>query len=192
MLKHVVLLKDPVTHAQQVVKAKEMNKAFMNTHTTHTLSSEAQIKHQRNVSLACLLSCILASVLISLTMPTSALAQADIPESQNYEGIQFITGGIGSEESDAMLELGKKWPLTLEFAQDHPARPLWVADVTLKITNSKRKVVFKAISDGPIMLLNLPADQYELEAVFEGRTIKRKIKLEENKFIKLPMIWPIR
>jgi hypothetical protein len=192
MLRHVVLLKDPVTHAQQVVKAKEMNKTFMNTHTTHTLSSEAQIKHQRNVSLACLLSCILASVLISLTMPTSALAQADIPESQNYEGIQFITGGIGSEESDAMLELGKKWPLTLEFAQDHPARPLWVADVTLKITNSKRKVVFKAISDGPIMLLNLPADQYELEAVFEGRTIKRKIKLEENKFIKLPMIWPIR
>jgi hypothetical protein len=192
MLSHVVLLKDPVTHAQQVVKAKEMNKTFMNTHTTHTLSSKAQIKYQRNVSLACLLSCILASVLISLTMPTSALAQADIPESQNYEGIQFITGGIGSEESDAMLELGKKWPLTLEFAQDHPARPLWVADVTLKITNSKRKVVFKAISDGPIMLLNLPADQYELEAVFEGRTIKRKIKLEENKFIKLPMIWPIR
>lgn len=192
MLRHVVLLKDPATLAEQVVKAKEMNKAFMSTQTAHTHPSKAQINHQRNFSLACLLSCILASILISLTMPTSALAQADIPESQNYEGIQFITGGIGSEESDAMLELGKKWPLTLEFAQDHPARPLWVADVTLKITNSKRKVVFKAISDGPIMLLNLPADQYELEAVFEGRTIKRKIKLEENKFIKLPMIWPIR
>ena len=47
------------------------------------------------------------------------------------------------------------------------------------------------MSDGPIMLLNLPADQYEIEAVFEGRTIKRKFKLEENKFIKFPMIWPI-
>lgn len=191
MLRHVGLLKDPVTHAQQVVKAKEMNKTFMNTNTAHAHSSKLQSNYQRSFSLACLLSCILASVLISLSMSSSVFAQADIPESQNYEGIQYITGGIGSEESDAMLELGKKWPLTLEFAQDHPARPLWVADVTLKITNSKRKVVFKAMSDGPIMLLNLPADQYEIEAVFEGRTIKRKIKLEENKFIKLPMIWPI-
>lgn len=168
-----------------------MNKTILKTYPVQVKSSKAESTHQSGFSLACLLSYTLASILISLTMATSALAQADIPESQNYEGIQFITGGIGSEESDAILELGKKWPLTLEFAQDHPDRPLWVADVTLKITNSKRKVVLKAISDGPIMLLNLPADQYEIEAVFEGRTIKRKIKLEENKSIRFPIIWPI-
>jgi hypothetical protein len=121
-----------------------------------------------------------------------AHAQGEIPDSKRYQDIQFISGGIGSEESDAMLLLGKKWPLTLEFAQDHPQRPLWVADVQVKITNSKKKVVFDALSDGPIMLIELPADQYEIEAKFEERTLKRKIKLEQDKSVKLPIIWPIR
>ncbi len=103
-----------------------------------------------------------------------------------------MTGGIGSEESDAMLSLGKKWPLTLEFAQDHSQRPLWVADVQVKITNSNKKVIFEALSDGPIMLIELPAGQYEIEAKFEERTLKRKVKLEKNKSVKLPILWPIR
>ena len=121
-----------------------------------------------------------------------AHAQGDVPDSKRYQDIQYISGGIGSEESDAMLLLGKKWPLTLEFAQDHPQRPLWVADVQVKITNSKKKVIFDALSDGPIMLIELPADQYEIEAKFEERTLKRKIKLEQDKTVKLPIIWPIR
>jgi hypothetical protein len=121
-----------------------------------------------------------------------AHAEGDIPDSKRYQDIQYISGGIGSEESDAMLLLGKKWPLTLEFAQDHPQRPLWVADVQVKITNSKKKVIFDALSDGPIMLIELPADQYEIEAKFEERTLKRKIKLEQGKPVKLPVIWPIR
>jgi len=121
-----------------------------------------------------------------------AHAQGDIPDSKRYQDIQYISGGIGSEESDAMLLLGKKWPLTLEFAQDHPQRPLWVADVQVKITNSKKKVIFDALSDGPILLIELPADQYEIEAKFEERTLKRKIKLEQGKPVKLPIIWPIQ
>jgi hypothetical protein len=121
-----------------------------------------------------------------------AHAQGEIPDSKRYQDIQFISGGIGSEESDAMLLLGKKWPLTLEFAQDHPQRPLWVADVQVKITNSKKKVIFDALSDGPIMLIELPSDQYEIEAKFEERPLKRKIKLEQGKPVRLPIIWPIR
>jgi hypothetical protein len=121
-----------------------------------------------------------------------AHAQGEIPDSKRYQDIQYISGGIGSEESDAMLLLGKKWPLTLEFAQDHPQRPLWVADVQVKITNSKKKVIFDALSDGPIMLIELPSDQYEIEAKFEERPLKRKIKLEQGKPVRLPIIWPIR
>jgi hypothetical protein len=122
----------------------------------------------------------------------NCFAQADIPESQNYEGIQYITGGIGSEESDAIIELGKKWPLTLEFSQDHPQRSLWVADVNVKITNQKRKVIFNAMSEGPIILINLEPGNYEMEATFEKRPLKRKIKIEEGQSLKLPIAWPIQ
>ena len=134
-------------------------------------------------------ACLVAACIVSIPL---SYAQADIPESQNYQGIQYITGGIGSEESDAMLQLGQRWPLTLEFALDHPQRPLWVADVDVKITDSKKKVIFSALSEGPIMLIQLPAGSYEIEAKFEDRTLKKKLKIEENQPVKLPIVWPIR
>ena len=136
----------------------------------------------------------LAQILIAavtLTVSSGSFAQADIPESKNYQGIQYITGGIGSEESEAMLELGKKWPLVLEFSQAHPQRPLWVADVTVKIIDQKKKVVFDAMSDGPILLVDLAPGNYELQLSFEGKPLKRTVKIEQNKSVKLSITWPI-
>ena len=136
----------------------------------------------------------LAQTLIAaviFTVSNVSFAQADVPESKNYQGIQYITGGIGSEESEAMLELGKKWPLVLEFSQAHPQRPLWVADVTVKIIDQKKKVVFDAMSDGPILLIDLAPGNYELQLSFEGKPLKRTVKLEENKPLKLSITWPI-
>ena len=119
-----------------------------------------------------------------------SLAQADIPEAKVSQGIEYISGGIGSEESDAMLALGKKWPLTLEFSQDHPQRPLWVADVTVKILDQKKKVVFEALSEGPIMLLKMNPGKYDAEYTFEGKVLKRSLVVEEGKFQKQSVVWP--
>jgi hypothetical protein len=118
------------------------------------------------------LSHVLLSACLVLFSSLS-LAQADIPEAKVSQGIEYISGGIGSEESDAMLALGKKWPLVLEFSQDHPQRPLWVADVTVKILDQKKKLVFEALSDGPIMLLKMTAGKYDAEYTFEGKVWPR-------------------
>ncbi|MEY4557835.1 MAG: hypothetical protein RLY42_1011, partial [Pseudomonadota bacterium] len=119
-----------------------------------------------------------------------SLAQAEIPEAKVSQGIEYISGGIGSEESDAMLALGKKWPLVLEFSQDHPQRPLWVADVKVKILDQKKKVIFEALSDGPIMLLKMTAGKYDAEYTFEGKVLKRSLVVEEGKFQKQSVVWP--
>ncbi len=55
------------------------------------------------------LSQILMAV-VFFTGANGSFAQADVPESKNYQGIQYITGGIGSEESDAMLSWAKNGP----------------------------------------------------------------------------------
>jgi hypothetical protein len=135
------------------------------------------------------LSRVLLSACLVLFSSLS-LAQADIPESKVSQGIEYISGGIGSEESDAMLALGKKWPLVLEFSQDHPQRPLWVADVTVKILDQKKKVVFEALSEGPIMLLKMNPGKYDAEYSFEGKVLKRSLVVEEGKFQKQSVVWP--
>jgi PEGA domain len=134
-------------------------------------------------------------ILITLLILSSmgAMAQADIPELQMNQGIEYISGGIGSEESEAILALGPKWPLTLEFSQAHAERPLWVADVSVKIINLKtQKVIFTGLSDGPIMLINLPSGQYQLNLEFEGRPLNKQIQLDANKPQKLSIAWPAR
>jgi hypothetical protein len=119
-----------------------------------------------------------------------SLAQVEIPDAKVSQGIEYISGGIGSEESDALLVLGKKWPLVLEFSQDHPQRPLWVADVTVKIMDQKKKVVFEALSEGPIMLLKINPGKYDAEYSFEGKVLKRSLVIEDAKFQKQSVVWP--
>ena len=119
-----------------------------------------------------------------------SLAQVEIPDAKVSQGIEYISGGIGSEESDALLALGKKWPLVLEFSQDHPQRPLWVADVTVKIMDQKKKVIFEALSEGPIMLLKINPGKYDAEYSFEGKVIKRSLVIEDAKFQKQSVVWP--
>ena len=135
------------------------------------------------------LSRALCSVCLVLFSSLS-MAQVEIPEAKVAQGIEYISGGIGSEESDALLSLGKKWPLVLEFSQDHPQRPLWVADVTVKILDQKKKVVFEALSDGPIMLLKMTPGKYDAEYSFEGKVLKRTLVIEEGKFQKQSVVWP--
>jgi len=119
-----------------------------------------------------------------------SLAQVEIPDAKVSQGIEYISGGIGSEESDALLALGKKWPLVLEFSQDHPQRPLWVADVTVKIMDQKKKVIFEALSEGPIMLLKINPGKYDAEYSFEGKVLKRSLVIEDSKFQKQSVVWP--
>jgi hypothetical protein len=119
-----------------------------------------------------------------------SLAQVETPDAKVSQGIEYISGGIGSEESDALLALGKKWPLVLEFSQDHPQRPLWVADVTVKIMDQKKKVVFEALSEGPIMLLKINPGKYDAEYSFEGKVLKRSLVIEDAKFQKQSVVWP--
>jgi hypothetical protein len=134
-------------------------------------------------------------ILTTLLMLCSiaAIAQADIPELQINQGIEYLSGGIGSEESEAILALGPKWPLTLEFSQAHAERPLWVADVSVKVVNLKtQKIIFTGLSDGPIMLINLPTGQYQLKLEFEGRPINKQIKVDADKPQKLSIAWPAK
>ena len=119
-----------------------------------------------------------------------SIAQVEIPDPQVSLGIEYIDGGTGSEESDALLALGKKWPLVLEFSQDHPQTPLWVADVTVKIMDQKKNVVFDALCEGPIMLLKINPGKYEAEYSFEGKVLKRSLVIEEGKFQKQSVVWP--
>ena len=119
-----------------------------------------------------------------------AISQVPEPELKIVNGIQLTSGGIGSEESEMLIELGKKWPLTLQFAQDHPERPLWVADVNVKVYDNSKKLILEALSEGPIFLINLNPGTYAFEFNYDGRPLRQTIRIDSGKHAKLTITWP--
>jgi hypothetical protein len=119
-----------------------------------------------------------------------AMSQAPEPELKMVNGIQLMSGGIGSEESEMLIELGKKWPLTLQFAQDHPQRPLWVADVKVKVYDNTKKLILETLSEGPIFLINLNPGTYAFEFNYDGRPLRQTIRIDGGQHAKLNITWP--
>ena len=46
----------------------------------------------------------------ALLLLAASTAQAQVPPTQSANGVDFVMGGIGSDESQAILSEGKWWP----------------------------------------------------------------------------------
>jgi hypothetical protein len=113
-----------------------------------------------------------------------------LPPTKMHGQTEFISGGIGKNESEAILRAGKGWPLTLELAQDAQPRAEYISDVQVKITDTKGNVVLDADSAGPYLLVKLPPGKYVLDAVYNSVTLHRKLNLEAGSGKKISLIWP--
>ena len=122
-------------------------------------------------------------------MLLSSLSLAQIPETQHSQGISYITGGVGEGETVAILAEAKQWPLLLEMSQIENGRGVWIFGATIKITDSKKQVIFDAQADGPYMLVNLVPGDYAIEAVYQGVVQKRLLSVKPDSPQKISLFW---
>ena len=114
---------------------------------------------------------------------------AQIPDTQYSQGISYISGGVGEEESQAILAEAKQWPLLLELSQLENGRGVWIFGAKIKILNSQNQVIFDAQADGPYILINLKAGQYQIEASYQGIVQKRSVSIQPAAPQKLAIFW---
>ena len=126
-------------------------------------------------------------LLVYLTCSSIVLAQ--IPSTQYSKGISYISGGVGAEESQAILAEAKQWPLLLELSQLENGRGVWIFGAKIKIVNSQNQVIFDAQADGPYILINLTAGQYQIEASYQGVSQKRSVSIQASAPQKLAIFW---
>ena len=119
----------------------------------------------------------------------SATVWAQIPDTQRSLGISYITGGVGEEESTAILAEAKQWPLLLELSQLENGRGVWIFGSQIKIANAKGAVIFDAKADGPYMLVNLEAGDYVIQASYQGVEQKRAISIKAGQPQKISIFW---
>ena len=114
---------------------------------------------------------------------------AQVPEAQRSQGVSYITGGVGEEESTAILAEAKQWPLLLELSQLENGRGVWIFGSQIKIANTKGAMIFDAKADGPYMLVNLDAGEYVIQASYQGVEQKRAISIKAGQPQKISIFW---
>ncbi len=111
-----------------------------------------------------LAAALVAAVLMVPTTSTMAADLSALPPAQTYNGISYVTGGVGEPDSTAMESVANQFDLMMTFARNDGA---FVADVQVSITDQQGMPVLEIVS-GPIMLVDLPDGTYKIRASFEG------------------------
>jgi predicted RNA-binding protein YlxR (DUF448 family) len=131
----------------------------------------------------------IANVLFLLTMFIGGGVSAQIPPTMYSNGISYISGGVGEDESTAIVAEAKLWPLLLELSQLENGRGVWIFGANIKVINANKQTIFDAQADGPYMLINLTAGDYLVAATYQGVEQKRSISVKANSPQKISIFW---
>lgn len=129
----------------------------------------------------------IAAILTALS-PIVAIpaAQAAIVESQHAGGVRSLQGGVGEAEQQQMKAAAADYSLGLTFASDTGA---YLADVAVRVLDAKGRAVFDTTVRNPIVLVDLPAGRYSIEATYQARTQKSSVDLAKGKSRALTLRW---
>jgi hypothetical protein len=97
------------------------------------------------------------------------------PMVNNYEGITYISGGVGVDELQKLQAMAKYYDLKLVFAAKSGN---YLADTHVVIKNMQGETVLDTVSDGPWFLAKLPVGQYTITAITAGRAENQKVVIK--------------
>ncbi|TFL14875.1 carboxypeptidase regulatory-like domain-containing protein [Pusillimonas caeni] len=105
-------------------------------------------------------------------------AHAQLPPAQTAQGVEYVTGGFGSDAAAAFKEAKSRYPLALTFAAtDEDGSTPYVAEVQLEVTDEQGKSVLSLPSVGPFLLADLKPGTYTVRATYEGKAQTQQMKV---------------
>jgi hypothetical protein len=132
-------------------------------------------------------------VMLQSTLLATALmgmqAMAQLPPAQQQGNIEYLSGGIGLDESTAFKTAMSQYPLALTFAASGGNTAAYVADVQVVIRDSHDNDVLNTKSKGPYFLVRLPPGQYQVFATYDNKTQSKKATVESSGTRRLMFDW---
>jgi hypothetical protein len=128
-----------------------------------------------------------AALLAALSPAHSAIN----PPIHMTHGIEYMSGGIGSDEAELMETVAPRWPATFEFAiKDHKGAD-FAADVHVTVRSSNGTALLDdVVSGGPFMVARLDPGTYEVEARLLGNTLKQTLHVLPGAPARVAFVWP--
>lgn len=113
-------------------------------------------------------------VLVSGFWSATITAQDASPPQREYQGIPYMSGGIGEEERAQFLSAAPTFNLKLVFAEKTGS---YLANVAVSIADGKGRKVLELPAEGPLLLAKLPAGDYRVTVVANGQEQVRNTKI---------------
>lgn len=123
---------------------------------------------------------------IALSSPNFSFAD-ELAVQQDAHGTDYVTGGIGSEEVDAMEVFKKQFNLYFLFSEGKVGRV--IDDINISITDSKNQTVFALEHAAPRLLLNLPSGKYQATASYLGSEQRYRFTHDAKKHQRIILNW---
>lgn len=139
-----------------------------------------------NSVLAAVTAACIALGTASVAAEAAPDVESALPAAAQQGDVQFLSGGVGLDESKAIKTAAAKWPLSLEFIGGERD---YLSDVALVITDGKGGKVLETSSQGPYMLVRLKPGAYTVQATYAGHEQKKQVKVSGNGHAKLRFNW---
>ncbi|MGJ7527176.1 hypothetical protein [Variovorax sp. GB1P17] len=106
-------------------------------------------------------------------------------------GVEYMSGGIGSDEAQLMETVSPRWPATFEFAvKDHKGAD-FAANVHVTVRDgSGAALLDNVVSGGPFMVARLEPGNYEVEAQLGNQVLKQALHVLPGAAAKATFVWP--
>ena len=133
---------------------------------------------------------LLATSLLALSLGPVGVVLATHPDAlevQTQNGIDYVAGGIGKEQAEAMKVAAHDYDLMLTFAADGGK---YLADIDLQIEDMNGNSLLKTVSEGPLFLAHLPVGRYKITASAQGTSHTRIVNIGGERPTKAVLQWP--
>lgn len=117
-------------------------------------------------------------------------AWAALPALQHQGSVEYVSGGIGIDESTSFKEAMAKFPLSMTFDQaEQGGKGDYVADVKVAISDAHGKPVLDTTAQGPYLLASLPDGRYQVKATYQQQTETRDVTIAGKESKHLVFSW---
>ncbi|WP_304303695.1 carboxypeptidase-like regulatory domain-containing protein [Pseudacidovorax intermedius] len=107
-------------------------------------------------------------------------------------GVEYISGGVGSDEAHAMQQAATRWPASFEFAVKDGAKADFAANVHVTVQDARTgaTVLHNVKADGPFMAARLAPGVYRVTASLDGKALQRQIDVGAKGPAHAVFMWP--
>lgn len=103
-----------------------------------------------------------ASAHASAVGPDAAAA----PEVRFQNEIAYVSGGVGSDERDAMRAMARRFNVRLNVVSARTSEAL--SDVDVSVADDRGKLRLRVRTEGPLLYMRLPRGHYQITAAYRG------------------------